>query len=415
VGSTNNIYYTESGMTNYVWSITPGSGTIVSGQGTSSINVTWTSTGFQTVYVNYSNASGCSAAQPTAYPVFVNSPPGAAGPITGTATVCAGTNNVVFTTTPVTGATSYLWTSPGGSTIVSGQGTLSITVNFTATAVSGNITVAANNQCGNGPASTFAVTVNPLPAAAGTIAGPASVCAGSAGVVYTVPVIANATSYTWVVTGGATIVSGATSNTITVNFGNTPGTSTFTVKGNNSCGSGAVSPTFTVTINAIPNAPVVTAVGPLLTSSASTGNQWYYEGSGSTVIGTGQTYTATITGWYWCTVTVNGCTSDTSNHVYVLFVGQDELTGASFNVYPVPNNGNFKVMISTPTEETFTIRIYNQLGSMIYEMNDARTNGGVFSSQINLQNVADGMYSVVFLNEQHRVIRKMIVSKLIHN
>ena len=49
---------------------------------------------------------------------------------------------------------------------------------------------------------------------------------------------------------------------------------------------------------------------------------------------------------------------------------------------------------------------------MIYEMNDARTSGGKFNHQISLENAADGIYSVVFLNEQHKVIRKMIVSKL---
>jgi hypothetical protein len=299
---------------------------------------------------------------------------------------------------------------------MTGQGTTSITVNFPATATTGTITVAGTNQCGNGPASTFAVTVNPLPATAGTITGPATVCAGTQGVTYTVPAIANATGYTWTTTGGATIMSGGNTNTIVVNFGTTPGTGTFTVKGNNACGSGAVSPTFTFTINAIPAAPVVTANGAVLTSSAAPGYQWYYEGSPLPISGaTNQTYTATITGWYWCVAVSNGCSSDTSNHVYVLFVGQDELTGASFNVYPVPNNGTFNVAIATPTEETFTIRVYNQLGSMVYEMNDARTTGGKFKSQITLQNLADGLYTVVFLNEQHKVIRKMVVSRLIPN
>ena len=412
VGSTNNIYYTESGMTGYIWTVSSG-GTIVSGQGTSTLNVTWGSVGIQTVSVNYMNAAGCYAAQPTIYTVFVNSPPNAAGPITGTATVCAGTNNIVFSTTPVVGATSYSWTVPAGATIASGVGTTSITVNFGASAVSGSVTVAGTNQCGNGPASTFAVTVNPLPAAAGTITGPASVCAGSQGVVYTVPAIANATSYTWTTPAGATIVSGGNTNSIVVNFGTNPGSGIFTVKGSNTCGIGAVSPNFTVTINAIPAAPVVTANGAVLTSSVATGNQWYYEGTGLIPGATGQTYTATITGWYWSVVTVNGCSSDTSNHVYVLFVGQQELPGTSFNVYPVPNNGKFNVAISTPTEETFTIRVYNQLGAMVYEMNDARTSGGKFNSQIALQNVSDGLYSVVFLNEQHKVIRKMVVSRLI--
>jgi hypothetical protein len=407
VGSTNNIYYTESGMTGYVWTVSAG-GTIVSGQGTSILNVTWNQIGAQTVSVNYSNASGCSAAQPTVYNIFVNSPPGAAGAITGTATVCAGTNGVVYTTTPVVGATSYSWTLTAGATIASGFGTTSITVNFGTSAVSGVITVAATNQCGNGPSSTFNVTVNPLPAAAGTITGPASVCAGSTGV-YTVAAIANATTYVWTVPAGATYVQ--TANTITVTFGTSPGAGVISVKGTNACGSGTVSPNFNITINAIPAAPVVTANGALLTSSIATGNQWYYEGTGLIPGATNQTYTATITGWYWSVVTVNGCSSDTSNHVYVLFVGQNELDGSNFNIYPVPNDGKFNVSIVTPSQETFTIQVYNLLGEKFYEQRDVTTQGGKFETSIDLRPIARGIYSVVFLNSQYKVVRKMVINK----
>jgi len=410
VGSTDNIYYTESGMTGYVWTISSG-GTIVSGQGTSTLNVTWNLVGIQTVTVNYTSASGCSAAQPTVYTVFVNSPPNAAGAITGTATVCAGTNGVAYSTTPIVGATSYTWGVPTGATIASGSGSTSITVNFGTSAVSGNVTVAGTNQCGNGQASSFAVTVNALPAAAGTITGPASVCAGSTGMVYTVPAIANATTYSWTVPAGATITSGATTNSIVVTFGNTPASGIITVLGTNTCGNGTVSPNFSVTINAIPAAPVVTAAGPLLTSSVATGNQWYYEGTGAIPGATNQTYTATITGWYWSVVTVNGCSSDTSNHVYVLFVGQEELAGSSFSVYPVPNEGNFNVSIVTPKPETFTIEVYNLLGEKFYELKDVTTTNGKFDVEIDLRPIARGIYSVVFLSKEHKVIRKMIVNK----
>ncbi|HNY01689.1 MAG TPA: T9SS type A sorting domain-containing protein, partial [Bacteroidales bacterium] len=410
VGSTDNIYYTESGMSNYVWTVSAG-GTIVSGQGTSILNVTWNQQGIQTVTVNYTNAAGCSAATPTVYTVFVNTPPGAAGTITGTSTLCAGTNGVVYTTTPIVGATSYTWNVPSGAAIVSGQGSTSITVNFGVTAISGNVSVAGTNQCGNGLASNFAVTVNPLPAAAGAITGPASVCAGKGGYVYTVPTITSATGYVWTLPAGATITSGANTHSITVSFGNTPASGVITVYGTNTCGNGAVSPNFNVTINAVPAAPVVTANGPLLTSSVATGNQWYYEGTGLLPGATGQTYTATITGWYWSVVTVNGCSSDTSNHVYVLFVGQNEIPGTTCNVYPVPSDGRFNVSVRTATDETFTIEVYNLLGEKFYELKDARTTGGALDAEIDIRPAARGIYSVVFLNKESRIIRKMIVNR----
>ena len=63
--TTGQVYYTEPGMSNYSWSVSP-AGTIVSGQGTASITVDWTNpTGQQTVSVNYTDLLGCTADEPT--------------------------------------------------------------------------------------------------------------------------------------------------------------------------------------------------------------------------------------------------------------------------------------------------------------------------------------------------------------
>ncbi|MDP1621761.1 MAG: LamG-like jellyroll fold domain-containing protein [Bacteroidales bacterium] len=409
VGSPNNIYYTETGMTGYVWTVSSG-GTIVSGQGTATLNATWNVLGMQTVSVTYTSTAGCAAATPTVYYQFVNSPPGPAGAITGTASVCAGASGVTYSTTPVVGITSYSWTVPSGATIASGAGTTSIVVDFGTSAVPGNITVAATNQCGNGPASSFPVSVSPLPATAGTITGPATVCAGQTGVAYSVPTITNATSYVWTLPAGATITSGSGTKNIVVTFGATAGAGVITVKGTNTCGSGTSSPNFSVTINAIPPAPVVTEVGNVLTSSAATGNQWYYEGA-AIAGATGQSYTVTTnTGYYWCVVTVNGCSSPASNMVWVVITGQQELQSSLFNIYPVPNDGRFTVSINSPAQETFSIVVYNQLGVKVHELTDVKVNG-TFEKQIDLGPVATGIYSVVFLGSDNRVVRKVMVNK----
>ena len=409
VGSINNIYYTESGMTGYFWAVSPG-GTMVSGQGTSTLNVTWTQIGLQSVSLTYTNASGCPASSPTVITVFVNSPPSAANAITGTASVCAGTNSVVYSTTPIVGVTSYSWTVPSGATITSGAGTNSIIVNFGSSAVTGNVTVAGTNQCGNGPSSSFAVTVNPLPVPAGTISGPATICAGAAGVTYSVPTIANATSYIWTVPSGATITSGSTTSNIVVTFGTATGPGVITVKGTNTCGNGAVSPDFNVTMNPVPATPVVTVNGLVLTSSAPAGNQWYYEGT-AIAGATSQTYTVTHnTGLYWCVVTLNGCSSAISNKVWIVVTGQQELQGSNFSIYPVPNDGRFTVSITNPVQETFSIEVYNQLGAKIFELNDVQVNG-TSEKQIDLRPVANGIYSVVLRNSEHKVVKKVLISK----
>jgi hypothetical protein len=70
LNSSGNIYTTETGMTNYTWTIT--GGTIDSGNGTNSISVTWTATGVQTITVTYTNLTGCNPLVPTSFNVTVN-------------------------------------------------------------------------------------------------------------------------------------------------------------------------------------------------------------------------------------------------------------------------------------------------------------------------------------------------------
>ena len=254
------------------------------------------------------------------------------------------------------------------------------------------------------------MTVNPLPAAAGTITGSASVCVNATGVTYSVPTIANAATYVWTVPAGATITAGAATKSITVSFGPTAGTGVVTVKGTNTCGNGVISSNFNVTMNALPAAPVVTANGAVLTSSATSGNQWYY--AGNAIAGaTSQTYTVTHnTGYYWVVVTTNGCSSPISNKVWVVVTGQQELQGSNFNVYPVPNDGRFTVSITSPVQEAFTVQVFNQLGAKVFELNDLQVNGTV-EKQVDLRPIANGIYSVVFLNSEHKVVKKVIVNK----
>jgi hypothetical protein len=402
-------YSTEAGMTGYVWTVSAG-GSITAGQGTSSVQVSWTTAGAQTISVNYANASGCSALTPTVYNVTVNGTPGAAGTITGTSTVCGGAMGVAYSCAPIPGTAYYVWNLPAGATIATGSGTTSITVDFAANATSGDISVYGNNLCGNGtPSPNFPVTVTALPAAAGAITGDNSVCQGTSGVIYSVATIANATTYNWTVPAGATIVSGGTTSTITVDFGMSAASGNVTVYGSNACGNGTVSPALAVSVFPIPATPVVTANNELLTSSASEGNQWYFEGS--MIPGaTSQDYEATQTGWYWTVVNLNGCNSDTSNHVYVLITGSEELQTGKINIFPVPNQGRFTVSIVSPSQEPFTVSVYNNLGSRIHEVRDIRVNGR-FDQVIDLQSTASGIYTVVIRSETGRIVRKVIVNK----
>jgi len=402
-------YTTEGGFSNYIWTVSPG-GMITSGQGTNVAQVTWTTAGAQWVAVNYSNASGCSAVTPTQYNVTVNPLPGPAGAITGTAAVCGGATGIGYSTTAITSATYYIWTLPAGATIASGAGTTSITVDFAPDATSGSITVTGNNLCGNGtPSAGFAVTVTPLPAAAGAISGDAAVCEGSTDHNYSVTPIANATGYNWTVPAGATITSGANTNAITVSYATGASSGNISVIGTNSCGNGSASPNFSVTVNPIPSTPTITVAGYDLTSSAPAGNQWVFEGN-DIPGATAQTYTATQSGWYWVYVKLNGCSSDTSAHEYILIVGSGELAGTSVSVYPVPNDGQFRLTINSLKADTYYLEIFNNTGMKIFCVPSLEING-TYTSSIDLRPAAPGIYTLVLRNSEGQVVKKIVINR----
>ena len=149
VSSTGNTYLTESGMSGYTWTVSTG-GTITAGSGTNLITVTWTTSGSKTVGVNYTNAGGCTASAPMVKNVTVNPLPVAALTITGPTVVQQGQTGVSYSVPNVTNASGYEWTLPTGATIVAGENTNAITVNFSASATSGNMSVHGTNACGNG-------------------------------------------------------------------------------------------------------------------------------------------------------------------------------------------------------------------------------------------------------------------------
>jgi len=110
--------------------------------------------------------------------------------------------------------------------------------------------------------------VCPLPLAAGSVSGSASVCQGDNSVAFSVPAITNATSYVWLYSGSGASIVGNT-NSVIVNFSGSATSGVLTVKGNNHCGDGTASPDFNITVNQIPAAP---AAG--IHSPSQTGITW---------------------------------------------------------------------------------------------------------------------------------------------
>jgi len=218
----------------YNWSV-PAGATIVSGNLTNIIQVQYAA-GFTggTISVYASNACGSGPAR-TRNVVLDN--PSTPASISGQLSGLCGASGATFTAASVSNATGYFWTVPAGATLVSGQGTATITVNFAGNFTTGNITVAATNGCGTGSAR--AATVTGAPGLPGVINGPSAVCTNGI-VSYDVPTVAGATTYTWNVPTGFTILSGQGTKIVSVRGGSSPGSGlTISVRASNACGTGA--------------------------------------------------------------------------------------------------------------------------------------------------------------------------------
>jgi hypothetical protein len=287
---------TVPGATSYTWTLPSGwSGTST----TNSINATASATsGNITVTAN----NTCGNSSPQTLAITVNTIPATPGTISGATSICAGSVNT-YSVTSVPGATSYTWTLPGGW---SGTSTTN-SINATASATSGNITVTADNACGFSSVQTLAIIVNTIPATPGTISGAANICAGSSNT-YSVPAVPGATSYTWTLPGGWFGTS--TTNSINTTAGATGGN--ITVTANNACGISAVQ-TLAIGIITAPTAPgIISGSANICAGSSNTYS--------ITVVPDATSYTWTLPGgWSGSSITnfINTTASSTSGNITV--------------------------------------------------------------------------------------------------
>ncbi|MEI6900884.1 MAG: hypothetical protein WCL00_13480 [Bacteroidota bacterium] len=83
-------------------------------------------------------------------------------------------------------------------------------------------------------------------------------------------------------------------------------------------------------------------------------------------------------------VTLEGCTSETSNHGYVIGVGIKGLPDArKIKLYPAPNDGKFTISIELPRAESVKTTIYNNIRAKVFEIPDFTIHGS-FSKTLDL-------------------------------
>jgi hypothetical protein len=226
-----------SGAT-YNWTL-PSGITLIAGQGTNSITVAFTA-GFISGQITLTAQFICG---PQAIRTLeVSKLPSAAQAISGPGCISNG-STYTFSTSSVSGATSYNWTVPANATINSGQGTSTISVTFNSMFVSGSLSVTPINSCGLGTLSTHAIGL--IPAIPAEIFGPLAACPGDI-LTYNVAPVPGALYYIWVLPTGMTFNGTVNGSSISVTVGSTFIAGLISCKSVTGCGSSTMRYTSTI-------------------------------------------------------------------------------------------------------------------------------------------------------------------------
>ena len=406
-----------SGATSYIWTA-PSGYTITAGQGSTSITFSLSSGAASsgTICVRASNA--CGNSNTSCLAVVSRNSPGTPGAISGILIgACAGSTQT-YSVAAVTNATSYNWTIPAGSSIVSGQGTRIIQFTLPAVFSSGTLSVNASNSCGT--SNSRSTTLRSVPSTPGGITGQANNLCNLSSVNYSIAAVSGATSYTWTVPPGAAIISGAGTNAVVVRYGN-PVTGSVCVTANNACGSSI--------------ARCLTVTGKPVTPSAINGTTSVCTGqtgityscatqSGVTYNWTVPTGASIVSGQGSGTISVNwgsvsgnvrvtatnacGNANTRSLNVSINCRLAGTVSAAEFNLFPNPSAGRFTCTFTTDKAENVVIRVSDLTGRqlMIREM---KAQPGENQADLNMSDFADGIYLVHLQssNGTERIMRMM--------
>lgn len=407
-----------TGATGYAWS-TP-SGATFTGEGTNSITVTFPAEfgASGTISVAATNACGSSASKS----LLVRSIPATPASITGTSTaVCGGSTQIYTCPTSSTGATSFNWTVPAGSTINSGQGSNTISITLPDGFISGNISVAAVNGCGQSVAKTLALKA--YTAQPGAITGPASNLCGGGVFSYSIAPVAGALSYNWTAPAGCTVEANG-GNVINLNVPANFVSGSLSVTAVNTCGNSTAR---SLALTRLPAAPAAIS-GPSSVCPGAIGQAFSTLPVGSlsynwtvptgAAVTSGQGSASVLVNWgsvagNITVKAVNACGSSAGRSLAVGLAacraGQNEEAISSnldasqiqATVYPNPGSGRFTLEWNGNIDNG-KITVYNVLGTKVL---DEELGNELHTYFFNLENQSPGMY---FLRIQSKGFEKEI-------
>lgn len=371
---------TASGASTYSWSPSTGLNTT-----TGSVVIAAPSTTTTYVATGQSQA-GCSGTKSITISANTGAAPAQPGAISGNKKPCPMFNET-YSIAPVNGAISYTWSFPSGVNIVSGQGTTTVTVDFTTAFSSGNINVVANGVCGVSAVRSTGIAKDAVVAPASVTGILSGLC--NAADVFTAAAVTGATGYTWSVPSGVSIVSGQGTRTPTLFVSSAFSTGNLCVTADNACMS---SPSRCVALKKTPASPTaISGNSPVcigqsnvtytIAAVAGASNYTWTVPSGS-VITSGQGTTSinvtfgTKTGNVAVTAS-NACGSSGTSTKSITFncrVGEG-FQNRNVAISPNPTNGIINISLIDQKAGVALLKLSDMLGNVVLIKNVINTAG----------------------------------------
>jgi hypothetical protein len=419
------------GAISYSWSV-PSNMNILSGQGTTSIFVSWTPFAVHDGIVGnitVSPVDNCGAGQSSSLAIDINyTAPVRPSSISGPVRLCPGDIGT-YSVFPVARASSYQWNLPAGLTISSGAGTNIISVSADNSFAGGTISCSAVNVCGASPVRTRTTLLN-TPTTPSAISGFANGLCGATGVAYSVALLPMASGYTWSVPAGATIMDGQGTNSILVDFDANFTSGAITVTGNNGCGDG---PARSLTVKGAPGvaSPIIGDISICngqvnvkyeVNTVAGAGNYQWTVPTGVTLVsgqGTKEIFVnygaTTASGLQISVITSNSCGNSTArvlngivvNPANCIRVG-DNSTAIDVSVFPNPAHSNTLLRFNMFDNSPYQLNLTDVSGRIIYSQKGSST-VGMNQIEMNVEQYASGIYFVELQSEGLTKSVKLII------
>ena len=310
-----------------------------------------------------------------------------AAPSVTNTTYCQNALASAITGTSLPGNTLYYYT-----TAVGGLGSITPIIPSTTTPGVYTYYISQKNAAGDeSPRAMVTVTVNAGNAPIPTITSITSACIGDTVILTS----STADSYVW--------STGQTTQSITLTA--TTANITVTTTNVNACAGVGMSQPTTVTFTATPTASgSFTTIGNVATfanTSTGAGSYSWDFGDFSNSSASAPTHAYAADGSYTVTLTaINGNCTSTATFTVNIFAALNELQGITLNLFPNPANQEVNIALNGAALES--VVIVDQFG---------RTVKVSKASNINVSDLASGVYQVILYTDKGNITRRLVVSK----